>query len=210
MSELADDGLVRCDWSTGSQLYRDYHDTEWGQPLHGDDAMFERLCLEAFQSGLAWITVLRKRPAFRTAFAGFEIAKVAEFDDRDRARLLADAGIVRNRAKIDAVINNARVARDLPVSLDELLWSFAPAPRPRPTSIAKVPATTPESIALAKELKRRGFAFVGPTTAYALMQATGMVDDHLDVCWVGAVPNGTDSGVTFRTQVSARDGNREE
>ncbi|MGF0317239.1 DNA-3-methyladenine glycosylase I [Nocardia fluminea] len=210
MSELADDGLVRCDWSTGSQLYRDYHDTEWGKPLHGDDAMFERLCLEAFQSGLAWITVLRKRPAFRTAFAGFEIAKVAEFDDHDRARLLADAGIVRNRAKIDAVINNARVARDLPVSLDELLWSFAPAPRRRPASIANVPATTPESIALAKELKRRGFAFVGPTTAYALMQATGMVDDHLEVCWVGAVPNGTDSAVTFRTQVSARDGNREE
>lgn len=210
MSELADDGLVRCDWSTGSQLYRDYHDTEWGQPLHGDDAMFERLCLEAFQSGLAWITVLRKRPAFRTAFAGFEIAKVAEFDDHDRERLLADAGIVRNRAKIDAVINNARVARELPVSLDELVWSFAPAPRPRPTAIENVPATTPESIALAKELKRRGFAFVGPTTAYALMQATGMVDDHLDVCWVRAVPNGTDSAVTFRTQVSARGGNREE
>ncbi|MET9213298.1 MULTISPECIES: DNA-3-methyladenine glycosylase I [unclassified Nocardia] len=210
VTELADDGRERCPWSTGSALYRDYHDTEWGTPLHGDDALFERLCLEAFQSGLAWITVLRKRPAFRAAFAGFEIAKVAEFGAADRERLLADAGIVRNRAKIDAVIANARVARDLPVSLDELLWSFAPAPRPRPATIADVPATTPESIALAKELKRRGFAFVGPTTAYALMQATGMVDDHLEVCWVRPPANGTDSRVTFRTQVSARDGNREE
>ncbi|MFE3543712.1 DNA-3-methyladenine glycosylase I [Nocardia sp. NPDC059177] len=210
MSELADDGLVRCDWSTGSQLYRDYHDTEWGRPLHGDDALFERLCLEAFQSGLAWITILRKRPAFRAAFAGFEIAKVAEFGAEDRARLLADAGIVRNRAKIDAAITNARVARDLPISLDELVWSFAPPPRPRPASISDVPATTPESVALAKELKRRGFAFVGPTTAYALMQATGMVDDHLEVCWVRTADHGTDSRVTFPTQVSARGGNREE
>ncbi|MFB7876029.1 DNA-3-methyladenine glycosylase I [Nocardia sp. NPDC056064] len=210
MSEPADDGLVRCGWSTGSQLYRDYHDTEWGVPLHGDDALFERLCLEAFQSGLAWITILRKRPAFRAAFAGFEIAKVAEFGDDDRARLLADTGIVRNRAKIDAAITNARVARDLPVGLDELVWSFAPAPRPRPATLADVPATTPESVALAKELKRRGFAFVGPTTAYALMQATGMVDDHLEVCWVRPTPDGTDSRVTFPTQVSARAGNREE
>src|SRR5690606_35952049 len=129
----------------------------WGVPLHGDDALFERLCLEAFQSGLAWITILRKRPAFRAAFAGFEIARVAEFGDDDRARLLADTGIVRNRAKIDAAITNARVARDLPVSLDELVWSFAPAPRPRPATLADVPATTPESVALAKELKRRGF-----------------------------------------------------
>ncbi|MDO3645351.1 DNA-3-methyladenine glycosylase I [Nocardia mangyaensis] len=210
MTELVDDGLVRCPWSIGSQLYREYHDTEWGRPLHGDDALFERLCLEAFQSGLAWITILRKRPAFRAAFAGFEIAKVAEFGDDDRARLLADAGIVRNRAKIDAAITNARVARDLPIGLDELVWSFAPAPRPRPATIAEVPATTTESIALAKELKRRGFAFVGPTTAYALMQATGMVDDHLEVCWVQAAPHGTDSPVTFRTQVSARDSDREE
>ncbi|MFC4375412.1 DNA-3-methyladenine glycosylase I [Nocardia halotolerans] len=193
MSELVDDGLRRCDWSNGSQLYRDYHDTEWGKPLHGADAMFERLCLEAFQSGLAWITILRKRPAFRAAFAGFRIPEVAAFDDTDRARLLGDAGIVRNRAKIDAAIANARVARGLPVPLDELVCSFAPAPRPRPATLADVPATTPESVALAKELKRRGFAFVGPTTAYALMQATGMVDDHLEVCWVQAASNGTDS-----------------
>ncbi|BDU08286.1 DNA-3-methyladenine glycosylase I [Nocardia cyriacigeorgica] len=177
---------VRCPWSLESQLYRDYHDTEWGRPLHGDDAMFERLCLEAFQSGLAWITILRKRPAFRAAFAEFAIEKVARFDDSDRARLLADPGIVRNRAKIDAAIANARVALELDTSLDELIWSFAPPPRPRPRTLADVPAITPESTALAKELKRRGFRFVGPTTAYALMQATGLVDDHLADCWVGA------------------------
>ncbi|WP_280233213.1 DNA-3-methyladenine glycosylase I [Nocardia cyriacigeorgica] len=175
---------IRCPWSLESQLYRDYHDTEWGRPLHGDDAMFERLCLEAFQSGLAWITILRKRPAFRAAFAGFVIEDVARFDDTDRERLLADTGIVRNRAKIDAAIANAKVARALDTSLDELIWSFAPPPRPRPRTLADVPATTPESIALAKELKRRGFKFVGPTTAYALMQATGLVDDHLADCWV--------------------------
>ncbi|NEW25136.1 DNA-3-methyladenine glycosylase I [Nocardia cyriacigeorgica] len=179
---------VRCPWSLPSQLYRDYHDTEWGRPLHGDDAMFERLCLEAFQSGLAWITILRKRPAFRAAFAGFAIEKVARFDDTDRARLLADPGIVRNRAKIDAAIANAKVARDLDTSLDELIWSFAPPPRPRPRTLADVPAVTPESTALAKELKRRGFRFVGPTTAYALMQATGLVNDHLADCWVGGDP----------------------
>ncbi|MFI7668258.1 DNA-3-methyladenine glycosylase I [Nocardia sp. NPDC049526] len=178
------DGKIRCPWSEGSQLYRDYHDNEWGKPLHGDDAMFERMCLEAFQSGLAWITILRKRPAFRTAFAGFAIDRVAAFGDDDVARLLADPGIVRNRAKIQASIANARVAANLDTGLDELIWSFAPAARPRPRAIAEVPATTPESIALAKELKRRGFRFVGPTTAYALMQATGMVDDHLADCWV--------------------------
>ncbi|MEV4235994.1 DNA-3-methyladenine glycosylase I [Nocardia sp. NPDC049737] len=178
------DGKIRCPWSEGSQLYRDYHDNEWGKPLHGDDAMFERMCLEAFQSGLAWITILRKRPAFRSAFAGFAIERVAAFGDDDVARLLADPGIVRNRAKIEASIANARVAADLDIGLDELIWSFAPATRPRPRAIAEVPATTPESIALAKELKRRGFRFVGPTTAYALMQATGMVDDHLMDCWV--------------------------
>ncbi|MFE9327973.1 DNA-3-methyladenine glycosylase I [Nocardia sp. NPDC052278] len=178
------DGKIRCPWSEGSQLYRDYHDNEWGKPLHGDDAMFERMCLEAFQSGLAWITILRKRRAFRTAFAGFAIERVAAFGDDDVTRLLADSGIVRNRAKIEASIANARVAADLDIGLDELIWSFAPAARPRPRAIAEVPATTPESVALAKELKRRGFRFVGPTTAYALMQATGMVDDHLADCWV--------------------------
>ncbi|MFI1911699.1 DNA-3-methyladenine glycosylase I [Nocardia sp. NPDC020380] len=178
------DGKVRCGWSEGSLLYRDYHDSEWGRPLHGDDALFERMCLEAFQSGLAWITILRKRPAFRAAFDGFVIEKVAAYDERDAERLMADAGIVRNRAKIEASIHNAQVARDLGESLDDLLWSFAPAPRKRPRSMSDVPAVTAESTALAKELKRRGFKFVGPTTAYALMQATGMVDDHVADCWV--------------------------
>lgn len=178
------DGRIRCGWSEGSQLYRDYHDQEWGRPLHGDDALFERVCLEAFQSGLAWITILRKRPAFRTAFEGFSIERVAGFGAADVERLLADPGIVRNRAKIEASIHNARVARDLDESLDTLLWSFAPSPRKRPRKMSDVPAVTAESTALAKELKRRGFKFVGPTTAYALMQATGMVDDHIADCWV--------------------------
>lgn len=193
----AGDGLVRCAWPLETQLYRDYHDYEWGKPLHGDDALFERLCLEAFQSGLSWLTILRKRPAFRAAFAGFSIERVAEFGADDVARLMADAGIVRNRSKIDAAIANARVARDLDVGLDELLWSFAPPPRPRPRTGADVPATTPESTALAKELKRRGFRFVGPTTAYALMQATGMVDDHVADCWVDGDRSGTGRPVTF-------------
>ncbi|WP_324198177.1 DNA-3-methyladenine glycosylase I [Nocardia beijingensis] len=197
VSAPADDGLIRCAWPLDSQLYRDYHDYEWGKPLHGDDALFERLCLEAFQSGLSWLTILRKRPAFRAAFAGFSIERVAEFGDDDVARLLADAGIVRNRSKIDAAIANARVARDLDIGLDELLWSFAPPPRPRPRSGSDVPAITPESVALAKELKRRGFRFVGPTTAYALMQATGMVDDHLADCWVGSDSLDTGRPVTF-------------
>ncbi|MBF6544013.1 DNA-3-methyladenine glycosylase I [Nocardia brasiliensis] len=199
-AELApaeDDGRVRCAWPLETQLYRDYHDYEWGKTLHGDDALFERLCLEAFQSGLSWITILRKRPAFRAAFADFSIERVAEFGDADVARLLADPGIVRNRLKIDAAISNARVARELDNGLDKLLWSFAPPPRPRPATGADVPATTPESVALAKELKRKGFRFVGPTTAYALMQATGMVDDHLADCWVGSEVPDTGRPVTF-------------
>ena len=149
-----------------------------------DRGIYERLTLEAFQSGLSWLTILRKRPAFRTAFAGFEIERVAAFGDADVARLMADAGIVRNRAKIDASIANARAA--LEIDLGELLWSFAPEPRPRPRRPEDVPAVTPESTAMAKELKRRGFRFVGPTTAYALMQACGMVDDHLEGCLVTA------------------------
>src|SRR3954468_18539834 len=160
------------------------HHEEWGTPLHGDDALFERLCLEAFQSGLAWITILRKRPAFRAAFAGFAIDEVAAFTADDEARLMADAGIVRNRGKISAAIRNARAAQQVPEGLDALLWSFAPSvPRPRPATLADVPATSPESTAMARELKRRGFVFVGPTTAYALMQATGMVDDHVASCF---------------------------
>jgi DNA-3-methyladenine glycosylase I len=174
----------RCPWATSTPEYVAYHDEEWGTPLHGDDALFERLCLEAFQSGLSWITILRKRPAFRAAFAGFAIDEVAAFTEADEARLMVDASIVRNRAKIAAAVRNARAAQQLPEGLSALLWSFAPAPgRPRPAGLSDVPATSPESIAMAKELKRRGFVFVGPTTAYALMQATGMVDDHVADCF---------------------------
>jgi DNA-3-methyladenine glycosylase I len=174
----------RCGWATSAPEYAAYHDEEWGTPLHGDDALFERLALEAFQSGLSWITILRKRPAFRAAFAGFDIDAVAAFTEEDEARLMADAGIVRNRAKVRAAVSNARVAQGLPEGLSELLWSFAPTgERPRPATLDEVPAVTPESTAMAKELKRRGFAFVGPTTAYALMQATGMVDDHVASCF---------------------------
>jgi DNA-3-methyladenine glycosylase I len=183
-ADTAVDQLVRCDWATGSELYRDYHDQEWGQPLRGAIPLFERMMLEAFQSGLSWLTILRKRENFRAAFDGFDFTVIAGYGEADVARLMADAGIVRNRAKIDATIHNARVAADLDVDLSDLLWSFAPPPRPRPKSMSDLPATTPESVAMAKELKRRGFRFVGPTTAYALMQATGMVDDHLATCWV--------------------------
>ncbi|GAA1812191.1 DNA-3-methyladenine glycosylase I [Luedemannella flava] len=191
MSDLVigDDGLARCRWGASTPDYVSYHDEEWGQPVRTDDALFERLTLEAFQSGLSWITILRKRPAFRAAFDGFVIGKVATYGEADVARLLADAGIVRNRSKIEAAIANARAAADLPDGLATLLWSFAPPPRPagRPTSFAEVPATTAESTAMAKALRKLGFRFVGPTTAYALMQATGMVDDHLADCHVQVV-----------------------
>jgi len=180
----ADDGRTRCPWALSTPDYVAYHDEEWGRPVRGDGALYERMSLEAFQSGLSWITILRKREAFRRAFAGFDPAVVAQYDDADVARLLADAGIVRNRAKIEATVANARVVRDLDGGLTDLLWSFAPTPpQPAPRTLADVPAVTPESTAMAKELKRQGFRFVGPTTAYALMQATGMVDDHLAACW---------------------------
>jgi DNA-3-methyladenine glycosylase I len=182
-----DDGLLRCPWAVAWPSYPDYltyHDEEWGRPVHGDQALYERLSLEAFQSGLAWVTVLRKREAFRRAFAGFEPAVVAAYDEQDVTRLLGDPGIIRNRAKIEAVVRNARAVLDLDGGLDDLLWSFAPPrPAPAPRSLSELPAVTPESTAMAKELKRRGFRFVGPTTAYALMQATGMVDDHLRDCF---------------------------
>ncbi|MFD2766776.1 DNA-3-methyladenine glycosylase I [Micromonospora eburnea] len=183
------DGLPRCAWGASTPDYAVYHDREWGRPLRGDDALYERLTLEAFQSGLSWLTILRKRPAFRLAFDEFRIEKVAGYGEADVARLLADAGIVRNRAKIEAAVANARAALALPDGLSALLWSYAPPPRPaRPRSFAEVPALTPESTALAKALKKRGFRFVGPTTAYALMQATGMVNDHLADCHVDAEP----------------------
>ncbi|HEU0190790.1 MAG TPA: DNA-3-methyladenine glycosylase I [Mycobacterium sp.] len=185
---MPDDGLVRCGWAeTGSQLYRDYHDQEWGRPVHGRAALFERISLEAFQSGLSWLVILRKRDNFRRAFAGFDVEAVAGYTDADVARLMADPGIVRNRAKIEATIANARAVAGLgSVDLAELLWSFAPPARPRPVEPGQIPSSTEESTAMARELKRRGFRFVGPTTAYALMQATGMVDDHLRACFVPA------------------------
>lgn len=179
------DGGLRCPWALSTEDYVTYHDEEWGRPVHGDDALFERLSLEAFQSGLSWLTILRRRPGFRAAFDGFRIAAVATFTDEDRARLLADAGIIRNRAKIDATLANARVLAEWsPGELDELIWSHAPDPasRPVPKSLTEVPAVTDESTALSKALKKRGLRFVGPTTAYALMQACGLVDDHLADC----------------------------
>ncbi|MFF7196857.1 DNA-3-methyladenine glycosylase I [Streptomyces sp. NPDC088197] len=182
------DGLARCPWGLSAPDYVAYHDTEWGRPVHGDDALFERTCLEAFQSGLSWITILRRREGFRAAFDGFKIDAVAGFTAQDEARLLLDPGIIRNRAKIAASVANARAAQALRDSydggLDALIWSFAPDPatRPAPRRLADVPATTPESVALAKALKSHGFRFVGPTTAYALMQACGLVNDHLADC----------------------------
>ena len=186
MSDVVeDDGRPRCDWAaTQSALYRDYHDQEWGRQLRGGAALFERMSLEAFQSGLSWLIILRKRDNFRTAFDGFDIETVARYTDRDVTRLMADVGIVRNRAKIEATIANARAAADLEVDLSDLLWSYAPPTRPRPRTLSDVPSLSPESQAMAKDLKKRGFRFVGPTTAYALMQATGMVDDHIESCWV--------------------------
>ncbi|MGW6911459.1 DNA-3-methyladenine glycosylase I [Streptomyces sp. NPDC054940] len=185
------DGSLRCPWALSTPDYVTYHDEEWGRPVHGDDALYERLSLEAFQSGLSWITILRRREGFRAAFAGFEIAKVATFTDTDKDRLLADEGIIRNRAKIDATIANARVLADwAPDDLDELIWSHAPdaATRPVPKTLADVPAVTPESTALSKALKKKGLRFVGPTTAYALMQACGLVDDHLESCVARSAP----------------------
>ncbi|MEY9486447.1 DNA-3-methyladenine glycosylase I [Streptomyces calvus] len=184
-AQPGDDGAPRCPWALSTPDYVTYHDEEWGRPVHGDDALFERLSLEAFQSGLSWITILRRRPGFRAAFADFKIATVAEFTDTDRERLLADAGIIRNRAKIDATLANARVlAGWTPGDLDALIWSHAPDPagRPAPKTLADVPAVTDESTALSKALKKRGLRFVGPTTAYALMQACGLVNDHLETC----------------------------
>ncbi|MBC8091006.1 MAG: DNA-3-methyladenine glycosylase I [Pseudonocardia sp.] len=178
--------IERCGWAGSAPEYRAYHDDEWGRPLRGVTAMFERLTLEGFQSGLSWIVILRKRPAFRAAFAGFEPEQVAVFDEADVARLLGDAGIVRNRSKIEATVHNARAVLDLAAPLDELLWSFAPERHVPPATLADVPATSPESTAMAKHLKKQGLRFVGPTTCYALMQATGIVDDHVADCWRAA------------------------
>jgi len=185
---VGDDGLVRCGWGASTPDYTVYHDEEWGRPVHGERALYERFTLEAFQSGLSWLTILRKRPGFRRAFDGFDPEVVGGYGADDEARLLADAGIVRNRAKIRAAVQNARAVLGLRDSveggLDGLVWSFAPdrAARAVPRTLGDVAALTPESVALAKALKRNGFGFVGPTTAYAAMQACGLVDDHLADC----------------------------
>lgn len=179
------DGLARCGWCVATPEYMAYHDDEWGRAVRDDQRLFEKMSLEAFQSGLSWLTILRKRENFRAAFGGFDAEKVSTYGEAEIDRLLADTGIVRNRAKIEATIHNARAVLDLPLPLNELLWSFAPAPRPaRLGSFAEFAATTAESKAMAKDLKRRGFRFVGPTTSYALMQSMGMVDDHLAGCHV--------------------------
>jgi DNA-3-methyladenine glycosylase I len=184
--EPGPDGKPRCPWAVGTPDYLDYHDKEWGRPLHGEHELFERLTLEAFQSGLSWLTILRKRENFRRAFDAFDVDRVAGYGARDVKRLLADAGIVRNRRKIEATITNARAVRELHANnetLDELIWSFAPdQPGPAPETLENLEPTTPESKSLAKELKGRGFVFVGPTTAYASMQAAGLVNDHLAGC----------------------------
>jgi DNA-3-methyladenine glycosylase I len=183
------DGRLRCPWGTRNAEYVAYHDEEWGRPVRGETALYERFTLEAFQSGLSWLTILRKREGFRAAFAGFDADVVAGFGDADVARLLADPAIVRNRAKIAAAIANARAVVTLRETyeggLDSLVWSHAPdgVTRPAPRELGDVPATTPESVALARALKRHGFVFVGPTTAYAAMQACGLVNDHLVDCF---------------------------
>ena len=180
-----DDGRARCAWAGRPPEYVAYHDTEWGRPVHDDVRLFEKLCLEGFQSGLSWLTILRKRESFRRAFAGFHPATVAAFGDAEVARLLADPGIVRSRAKVAAAIANARAMVAMTdTTLDRLVWAHAPPARPAPASLAELPASTRESAALAAELKRRGFRFVGPTTVYAMMQACGVVDDHLAGCFV--------------------------
>ncbi len=185
-AEPGADGVVRCPWAGDDPLYIAYHDDEWGRPVRDETRILEKLCLEGFQTGLAWITILRKREAFRAAFRGFDAEAVARFGERDVERLLDDAGIVRHRGKIEAAIANARATlalHDAGGTLEGLLWSARPTRRRRaPRTLGDVPAETPESAALAKELRRRGFRFLGPTTVYAAMQSLGVVDDHLVGC----------------------------
>lgn len=188
---VGDDGLARCRWGAGDPLYRAYHDHEWGRPLRDEVALFELLCLEAFQSGLSWLTILRRRPGFRAAFEGFQPSAVAGYGQAEVARLMADAAIVRNRAKVDATIANARAVvglHEAGTSLVDVVFAHAPPaterPPGRPASFATIPSASPSSTALARELRRLGFRFVGPVVAYALMQSAGVVDDHLAGCWV--------------------------
>jgi DNA-3-methyladenine glycosylase I len=183
MATAGADGRLRCPWSLGSTEYMEYHDNEWGRPVRDDRGLFERLCLEAFQSGLSWLTILRKRENFRAAFRGFDIDAVAAFGPDDVTRLLGDAGIVRNRAKIEAAIANARAALELPDGLVALVWQYAGRQQPAPATLADVPASTPAAQALSADLRRHGFRFTGPVTAYATMQACGVVNDHLADCF---------------------------
>jgi DNA-3-methyladenine glycosylase I len=185
---VGEDGRARCRWAASDPEYIRYHDEEWGMPLHGDRPLFEKMCLEGFQAGLSWITILRKRPVFREVFHGFEPERVAVMGEEEIEAVMLNAGIIRNRAKILSTIKNARLAVELtadrPGALDELLWSFSPPKRPnRLASFAEIPAVTDESIAMSKALRKLGFGFVGPTTMYALMQSSGMVDDHVAGCW---------------------------
>jgi DNA-3-methyladenine glycosylase I len=186
---IGDDGVPRCAWGYSTPELRAYHDTEWGFPVHDDQRIFEKICLEGFQAGLSWLTILRKRENFRRAFAGFDPAAVARFDDKDIERLMADPGIVRNRAKVQATIANARATVDLVddgVSLAEVVWSYQPSNTRVPEGFGDIPSSTPESKALSADLRRRGFKFVGPTTVYAAMQSLGVVDDHLLGCAIRA------------------------
>lgn len=185
------DGLSRCAWVGTDAEYMRYHDEEWGTPLHGDRPLFEKMSLEGFQAGLSWITILRRRPGFREVFHDFDPWAIAQFTEDDVERLMLDARIIRNRAKILATIGNARATLELtegaPGALDTLMWSFAPpGPRPRPRDFGQVLAVTPESTAMSKALKGLGYRFVGPTTMHALMQSAGMVDDHVQGCWRAA------------------------
>ena len=185
---VGEDGLGRCRWSAADDEYRRYHDEEWGTPLHGDRPLFEKICLEGFQAGLSWISILRRRSGFRELFHDFDPAIIAEFDENDVERLMGDTRIIRNHAKILATIGNAKATLELtadnPGALDALMWSFAPtAPRARPRSFGDIVATTPESTAMSKKLKSLGYRFVGPTTMHALMQSAGMIDDHVEGCW---------------------------
>ena len=187
----SEDGVVRCSWPTYDSLYRWYHDDEWGRPIKDDHRLFEKLCLEGFMSGLSWLTILRKRENFRKAFKGFDPAKVARFDGKAVERLMKDAGIVRNRAKIEATINNAQCYRPLVDefgSLATYVWSYEPSSRPRKLDWATLSETTysPEAKAMSKDLKKRGWAFVGPTTVYSMMEAVGVVNDHLTGCFARA------------------------
>jgi DNA-3-methyladenine glycosylase I len=181
---LGEDGVRRCPWGSGTSVLRDYHDTEWGLPVRGEAAMFERLSLEGAQAGLSWLTILNKRDRYREVFAGFDVDAVAALTDADLDAAMLDAGIVRNRGKVESVRRNARAAIELRADggLEAFVESFAPSRTPKPRSTGQMPTTSPESLALSKALKKRGFSFVGPTTMFALFEATGIVDTHLIGC----------------------------